>query len=117
MLMNGKPCSLMARTTADPELLTCSEAAALLNVSVFTMRRWAEDDKVPYIRLPGGNGDRRFPREALLASLGGNYDIAGELAKREAAGTNVAEGSPGVAASIGSDPQASKSQSNRSPSS
>jgi excisionase family DNA binding protein len=74
----------MARTFPDPELLTVTQAAALLNVGVFTIRRWTEEDKVPYIRLPGGNHDRRIPRAALLASLSGNYDLAGELAKKEA---------------------------------
>jgi excisionase family DNA binding protein len=75
----------------DPELLTVRRAAALLSVSVYTIRRWTSEGKVPHVRLPGGNHDRRIPRAALLASLGGDYDLAGELAKQEAASEKTPE--------------------------
>jgi len=80
----------MARTSDDPELLTMAQAAALLNVAVGTVRGWTDEDKVPYVRLPGGNRDRRIPRKALLASLGGNYDLAGERAKQKDTGADEA---------------------------
>ena len=88
----------MARTVPDPELLTVAQAAALLNVSTYTVRRWTEEDVVPYVRLPGGNHDRRIPRAALLASLGGNYDLAGELAKQKTDGAKPTEEQTGTSA-------------------
>src|ERR1039458_5440917 len=60
------------------EFITTEQAAALLGVNIHTMGRWAREGKVPRIVLPGGS--HRIPREALLASLGGNYDFAGALA-------------------------------------
>jgi excisionase family DNA binding protein len=67
----------MATTTARPQLLTVSEAAALLNVNERTVRRWIDAESIPYLELPGGS--YRIPQGALLASLRGNYDLAAEL--------------------------------------
>lgn len=69
----------MELTTAPPKLLKVSQAAQLLNVSERTVRRWIEKDKIPYLELPGR--EYRIPQGALLASLRGNYHLAGELAK------------------------------------
>jgi excisionase family DNA binding protein len=84
----------MKHTASDTELLTVGQAAALLQVHVQTMRRWVVAKKVPYVLLPSGS--RRIPRAALLASLGGNYDFAGELAKQDEGGADVTEGHLGV---------------------
>lgn len=62
---------------ARPQLLTVSQAAALLNVSDGTVRRWIEDARIPYLELPGRG--YRVPQSALLASLRDNYDLAAEL--------------------------------------
>jgi excisionase family DNA binding protein len=64
-------------TAAPPQLLTVAQAAALLQVSERTIRRWIDGEKIPYLELPGGG--YRIPQGALLASLRGNYDLAGEL--------------------------------------
>lgn len=42
-----------------------------------TIRRWIDAEKIPFLRLPGGQ--YRIPQGALLASLSGNYDLATEL--------------------------------------
>jgi excisionase family DNA binding protein len=50
--------------------LELSEAADYLGVHYTTLRRWADDGKVPFIRTPGGR--RRFKRAELdlfMASL------------------------------------------------
>lgn len=67
----------MRAVAAPPQLLTVAQAADLLNVSDRTVRRWIEAEKVPYVELPGGS--YRIPQGALLASLRGTYDLAGEL--------------------------------------
>jgi excisionase family DNA binding protein len=67
----------MATTAAKPQLLTVSEAAALLNVNERTVRRWIDAESIPYLELPGGS--YRIPQGALLASLRGNYDLGAEL--------------------------------------
>ncbi len=67
----------MKSTAAPPQLLTVAQAAALLQVSERTIRRWIEGDKIPYLELPGGG--YRIPQGALLSSLRGNYDLASEL--------------------------------------
>jgi excisionase family DNA binding protein len=69
----------MRQITSRPQLLTVAQAALLLNVSEKTVRRWVDDEKVPHVRLPGGQ--IRIPLAALLASLQGNYDLAGEVAE------------------------------------
>jgi excisionase family DNA binding protein len=67
----------MPTTAARPQLITVSEAAALLKVNERTIRRWIEAEKIPYLELPSGS--YRIPQGALLASLRGNYDLAAEL--------------------------------------
>lgn len=47
-------------------LLSTSEAADLLNMSVRKVQRWARDGKIPYVRqLPGPTGAYLFDRTAL----------------------------------------------------
>jgi excisionase family DNA binding protein len=72
----------MPQTAASPQLLTVAQAASLLRVSEKTMRRWIDADRVPYLRLPSGG--YRIPQGALLASLGGTYNLADELAELDA---------------------------------
>jgi len=79
----------MTTTAARPQLLTVREAAGLLNVNERTVRRWIEDDAVPYLQLPSGS--YRIPQGALLASLRGNYDLAGELRKLDERNAELTE--------------------------
>lgn len=52
------------------ELLTPKQAAAALNISVFTLRDYANAGKIPCVRTPAGH--RRFTREAINQVLGIN---------------------------------------------
>lgn len=45
------------------DLLTAPKVADLLGVSDETVRRWAEDGRLPHITLP--SGQRRFRREDI----------------------------------------------------
>lgn len=59
---------MMARhETSTAAWMELSEAADYLGVHFTTLRRWADDGKVPYIRTPGGR--RRFNRAELSAFL------------------------------------------------
>jgi excisionase family DNA binding protein len=58
-------------------LLSTREAAELLNVSPRTVTNWIRADKVPYVRLPGG--EYRLPLDGLLDSLTGTHDMRPEL--------------------------------------
>ena len=51
-----------------PELLDIKQAAALLQVSQASLRRWTDAGKLPCFRL-GGRRERRFLRADLLAFL------------------------------------------------
>jgi len=70
-----------------PQLLTTGEAATLLQVSSRTILNWISADTIPYVKLPpnGGRNEYRIPLQGLLSSLSGNYDLAGELRKLDAA--------------------------------
>jgi excisionase family DNA binding protein len=50
-------------TTPDPDWLTLAEASHVLGVSGATLRRWADDGRVPVFTTPGGH--RRFSRRTL----------------------------------------------------
>lgn len=52
---------------ADDPLLPPAQAAAVLGVSIDTLRRWANEGRVPYVRTLGRQ--RRFRRSDLLATL------------------------------------------------
>jgi len=47
----------------DLELLTISQAAALLGVHQNTLRSWANKGLVPHVKLPSGY--RRFSRQQI----------------------------------------------------
>ena len=79
----------MPITAAPPQLLTVPQAASLLNVSDRTIRRWIEGEKIPYLELPSGG--YRIPQGALLASLRGNYDLAGELRELDQRHSEISE--------------------------
>jgi len=79
----------MPQTAAAPKLLTVAQAASLLAVSEKTVRRWIDDERIPYLRLPGGG--YRIPQGALLASLGGNYALGDELEEIDARMARVTE--------------------------
>lgn len=79
----------MPQTAAVPKLLTVAQAASLLAVSEKTVRRWIDDERIPYLKLPGGS--YRIPQGALLASLGGNYALGDELDEIDARMADVTE--------------------------
>lgn len=79
----------MPQTAAAPKLVTVAQAASLLAVSKKTIRRWIDDERIPYLRLPGGG--YRIPQGALLASLGGNYSLGDELEQIDDAMAGVSE--------------------------
>ena len=65
----GKP--LRPQEIADPnELLDIAQAAALLNVSETSLRRWTNSGRLPCLRI-GQRRERRFRRGDLLAFLQG----------------------------------------------
>jgi excisionase family DNA binding protein len=70
-------------STSQPHFLTVSETASRLRVSRKTVHDWIRDEKIRFIRLPGG-GDYRIPEAPLLESLGGNYSWSGEAACSDA---------------------------------
>jgi excisionase family DNA binding protein len=51
----------------EDELLSLSAAARLLQASESSVRRWADDGKLPVVRTPGGQ--RRFRRADVIALL------------------------------------------------
>jgi excisionase family DNA binding protein len=67
----------MSAVGSQPKLLSTKQAAELLNVSRRTILNWIETDKVPYLKLPGG--DYRVPLTGLLASLSGTYRLDEEI--------------------------------------
>lgn len=79
----------MPAVAARPILLTVAQAASLLRVSERTIRRWIEAERIPFLKLPGGS--YRIPQGALLASLRGTYDLAGELQQLEAKHGHLSE--------------------------
>jgi excisionase family DNA binding protein len=72
----------MPAVGAKPKLLSTAEAAELLNVNRRTILNWIEGEKVPYIKLPGG--DYRIPLAGLLASLSGTYRLDEEIRELDA---------------------------------
>jgi excisionase family DNA binding protein len=67
----------MSAIGSQPKLLSTKQAAELLNVSRRTILNWIETDKIPYLKLPGG--DYRVPLAGLLASLSGTYRLDEEI--------------------------------------
>lgn len=67
----------MPAIRSQPQLLSTKQAADLLNVSKRTVLNWIESEKIPYIKLPGG--DYRVPLAGLLASLSGTYRLDEEI--------------------------------------
>jgi excisionase family DNA binding protein len=65
----GWPRGRSTRADRGPRTLTASEAAALLGVSVATVRGWADQGRLPSHRTVGGH--RRFEIEELRAWLAG----------------------------------------------
>ena len=50
-----------------PKVLTVSEVAALFSVAPETVKRWANEGRLPYFRTLGGH--RRFREVEVLALL------------------------------------------------
>jgi hypothetical protein len=70
-------------TSFKPQFIRVADAAALLQVSTSTIHNWIKHDAIPYVELPRVRDDQRaeyrIPLRGLVASLHGNYDLAGEL--------------------------------------
>jgi excisionase family DNA binding protein len=65
------------RVLQETDLMTVSQAARLLGVSVSSLRAWAAAGLVPHVRTPGGH--RRFRHEELdewMAARGGHLPRA-----------------------------------------
>ena len=62
--------------TADTELLDIRQAAALLQVSAASLRRWSNAGRLASFRV-GGRRERRFRRADLLAFLESHPAAAG----------------------------------------
>jgi excisionase family DNA binding protein len=75
---DGWPTARAPRTERDrgPRTLTASEAAALLGVSVATVRGWADQGRLPSHRTVGGH--RRFELDQLREWLSGRGASAPE---------------------------------------
>lgn len=58
---------------AEHRLLTTRQVSELLNVSPRTVTNWIRAERVPYVRLPGG--EYRVPSQGLLESLAGTHDL------------------------------------------
>jgi excisionase family DNA binding protein len=77
----------------SPELLSLSDAAALLGVHPATLRRWADQGDVLVMVTPGGH--RRFPRTEIERLMGveahaeDEEQLAGHLVDRALARTRV----------------------------
>jgi excisionase family DNA binding protein len=63
-----EPHSPSAEKTGEPELLDIQQAAALLQVSPASLRRWTNTGQLTAFRI-GGRRERRFRRSDLLALL------------------------------------------------
>lgn len=62
---------------ADDDLLTSAQAGLLVNRSARTIRRHAQDGKLPVAQKIGGqNGDHLFRRADVLAAFGLTEDAA-----------------------------------------
>jgi len=61
-------------TYTTPEL-RLAEAASILGVRPETLRRWADEGKVPFVRTPGG--ERRFRREDIALVYGNTATTGG----------------------------------------
>lgn len=59
-------------THSNDSWLDLTTASELLGVHYTTLRRWADDGKVPHYRTPGGR--RRFKRAELMAFLQGMHE-------------------------------------------
>lgn len=67
----------MPAVRSQPKLLSTKQAAELLNVSKRTILNWIEGERIPYVKLPGG--DYRIPLAGLLSSLSGTYQLDEEI--------------------------------------
>jgi excisionase family DNA binding protein len=79
----------MTQIASKPILLTVAQAADLLNVSERSIRRWIDDEAIPYLKLPGGG--YRIPQASLLASLSSTQDLAEELKAHDARSAGISE--------------------------
>jgi putative resolvase len=52
----------------DDEYINTPQARALLNITTQTIRRWADEDKIKYIRTP--KGTRRYSKSDIYRILG-----------------------------------------------
>jgi excisionase family DNA binding protein len=72
----SKTITLGGQETEVPILMTTSETAALLDVSRRTLINWIKRNKIPSIRLPGG--EYRVPLGLLISRLNEEENTAQE---------------------------------------
>lgn len=60
--------------TPNEPLLTVDEVAALVRLDGETVRRWARDELVPAVKLPGGHW--RFQRAVVEAIMRGETPVS-----------------------------------------
>ncbi len=79
--------------TTSPQLITTKQAAELLSVTQRTILNWIKAEAIPYVVLPSATSRRRqeyrIPRQALLRSLSGTYDLATEFRNADAVVTDT----------------------------
>ena len=51
------------------DLMTRNEVARMFGVAPETVSRWAREGDLPFVRLPGGRGQRRYRRVTVVAML------------------------------------------------
>lgn len=88
MLWSEGENSAISEKYALIRLITTARAAEILGVSSRTVLNWIDHDAIPYVTLPrvgSGRREYRIPLHALLESLSGNYDLAGELQRLDTA--------------------------------
>lgn len=57
--------SILMSTQEMPDILTLKQACEVLNCHPNTLRKWADEGKLPVIRF-GSRGDRRFKKGEIL---------------------------------------------------
>jgi excisionase family DNA binding protein len=57
----------MVPTPTEPRYLRTAQVAELLHVSPKTVRRWAQEGRLPYLRTLGGH--RRYPDAEIRAQV------------------------------------------------
>lgn len=69
------------RTRPTQSMVKPSEAAKLLSVHHNTVLSWIREERVPYVKTPGGH--YLLPLAPLMQTLRGTYDLTSRLPEKE----------------------------------